>query len=326
MLVPLYIFLMVPVPIAAGFVIALVLRELYIRQGGTFESAQTNERESAVSAANEPAEPNEQESVISAANEPVEPNEQESVIPTTNEPAEPNEQESVIPAVAENAITTESAAENAPEPEPPVLSKNIFDDAAPSPPDLHINNALEEMLDDANPVVPSDLSSRLAEETAEILEINEDDDGSGIWNEDEDDIMSRLQDNAGEQNITFSDADVNEDGIAATAAEILGADFDFDALVNQKYGTEQPENTEETQETQNTVENADEEAFCADTFVPFNGDVPQELESERQDIVSSFPADLVSDAAVEPDYTAAERFCFTEELRPMFVPKKRKIQ
>lgn len=315
LLIPLYLFLMVPVPIAVGFLVALVLRELYIRQGGTFETKKTREEpeirpeEIAAEKENPTAEntdsSEEQPTEVQTENpEPLE-------VPTMTT-------EEILPGTTADAPESEEKNEPALAAEP----QSVFDNPIPVPVDLRIDNALEEMLDDVNPIVPSDISSRLNEESAAVAENTYDEDEDTRWfRQEEDDIMQRLNAAVDEPGITLSDAQIGGQEFSPMAVELLGEDFDFNALENPSSFSSEDIAKQDTQDVADVSISSvsPNDVYQTDTVAAFSESSTEELKPERHEIAPIFPADLISGAVIEPE--TAEQFCFVEELRPMFVPK-----
>jgi hypothetical protein len=105
--------------------------------------------------------------------------------------------------------------------------------------------------------------------------------------------------------------------ISPMAKELLGENFDFDALEQQ------------TQQTSAAVmlDVQTDETGVVQVSSPFLfADSPQLADFAAPQMISStFSGDWIQESGsmIEPIEADASNFCFTEELQPMFVRKKR---
>jgi hypothetical protein len=315
---------MVPVPIGLGFVLSMALRELYVRQGGTFETEKPQEWENAEEQEN--AEPEaENEFSDTSENEQTEDNADKEVPaaepPSVNE-GEKTEEENITattPNVDESAtldeknadgenVETNPAAEVKAENKP----RDVFSESGITPQvHLHIGNAIADMLDDVNPVVPADLSERLEEVSAtepEPPQPDEDeyDDYDDDWGTPPhaDDISSHLDDLI---ILEKTEGDEGREDISPLAVEVLGEDFDFDSLMKQP--TEKMESGEWTEESEQPAE-------CQLS--------PDDYEADTTEIIPVFDVSMIENSIISPEpVDDAEELCFSEASRPMFVKRIR---
>lgn len=299
-LIILYFYVLLP--LEEGAILALVLQLLYEREG------HNDERPEAKVAVKQPAKaeevgkdedtaavPASQES----AAETVETAPVESVEPMTEEPAEPEAE----PMVEEPAPAEEPEAEPAPQAPPEKVveePEDFFQELDAHAQALGVGAAVDEMVHGDSVEMPEDLASRLEEEDVPEAEHFEDDsqDDDDLFPDDED-ITSRFED-YGTGFSDFSDGDKGEsddeaedsDGISPMAVEILGKDFDFDAMLQEAKEEKQaaknavpPEDAAE--EDSPVTETAEEDEDPEDAGTPEdeaeedpNAELPEELHGE----------------------------------------------
>lgn len=240
----------------------------------------------------------------------------------------PPEPEALPDGVSEPQADTEE--ENRPDPV----------EATALPESLQVDHILENMLEEKNPEVPADLSSRLEEDEANLedrLPTFEDEDDASF--DFEDDILARAMEQAGgatdpsPEEIDFGAADfrssvsdeaATSSAIAPTAAEILGEDFNFDQLLDPTPDTI-PDAGPSTDRP--AFSDAPAEGVYREETAPFLPDSALlERLSGKLDVVPRFPPEMIQDALVAPDRSeAARKLEFVEESRPMFVRKSRPV-
>lgn len=318
------------VSIGMGFLAAVGLREWYDR---LYPEGEKNEEET-----------DETDKIEPVFEDPIEK-------PEESEKSE--ELEETAPEVVFNE--PEAAAEPEEEkkpilPETETKSGDGFDDHGLLPKSFKVDSIINDMLDESVPEVPEDLSAVIdREEKAEPEDYTvdfEDSDGD-FGDEGDEDMLARALENAGsaaestDGNIDFDDENfldrVAEETythreISPMAVELLGEDFNFEALLadenripvdeakapSDAVGSETVEPQIAFREWEDGTFQAESECYTDDVSL-------LELLPGEQDIVSVFPEEWVRQDVIEPDTSAeAEKMSFVEESRPMFVRKTKK--
>ena len=329
----LFVFL---IPLIQGVLIALVLREVHIRHPIPLGGALVPQWWLPPKVHEPPGEVAEAETEAEADSE--------------EEKAENDEQKAAEPPAGDPDGQAET----------PPTEISVFDEATANvPQNLQVNDVLNAMisessvedLDDFESIIEATAQSKTA--ILEEIETNTNDMNL-------DDLQALAEALPGTK-IDFS-TELDADSYASnpmdpTVEELLGENFDYDALGKQTPQDEQdkqtpqpltflaPADADEVDEDADADEDEDDEASVADA-AEFMLDV-QEDESGTvqvsspfivnttpkfadfavpQTILSSFSGDWIQEASgmAESSDGDPEKFCFTEESRPMFVRKRRK--
>jgi len=192
---------------------------------------------------------------------------------------------------------------------------SVFDHAANIPKNLPVNDALDSMMAAISAAIPNDLESRIEETTRlkddlpqEVRPIKDD-----LDLDDLEDLVAALP----KSKIDFSqevesDSDSHE-AVSTIAKELLGEDFDFDALETQPHQSSAAVTLDIREDTPGLVQ-------VSSPFLVT--DTPQLTNlTEPQTVCSTFSDDWIQ--VIEPTEGGASPFSFTEELQPMFVRKKK---
>ena len=289
----LVILVLILMPLATGALLALVLREVHVRHPlPLVESGYVNAWQR----------PKPQGRVAESVEE--------------QEPTA----ESVTDAVAETGET-----EATPEPPPaeatgeedgqPPGEISVFKNVANIPKDLPISDVLDSMLSAVSTTVPSDLESRVEESTR--LKDGLPQDARHIRDDLDLDDLEDLAAALPKSKIDFtqeveSETDTHET-ISTMAKELLGEDFDFDALEAQSYHSPPAVSLDVREDAPGLVQ----------VSSPFlSADAPQFADfAESQTVFSTFSDDWIQ--VIEPTEEDAADYCFTAESQPMFVRKKK---
>jgi len=300
----LWVFLCVMViPLAEGALLALLLRDLHARHplplGGVIATRRATPP-------------------VPAATKPVD---------TENAPADrpvvPTEPVAVEPRPTETeALPTPSEA--SPETPPEV---SVFDGTEKIPQNVPVHEILEQMTTAAPQEIPNDFEDRIDSSARSEDELH-----SGIQHTIMDDLdendLAALAGALPRDNIDFTqelESD-NAEEISSTAKEVLGSDFDVDALKTQsaEFATALAEKNESTEIPLDVQEN---ETGTIQVSSLFATDVSPQLAQfiTPQTIFPTFSDDWIQKAGDTAETIAGdpEHFCFTEELRPMFSRKKK---
>jgi hypothetical protein len=248
--------------------------------------------------------------------------------------AEPVDTENA-PEATESPVPPEPAAEEPRETTPPEASPkepsevSVFDGTEKIPQNMPVNEILEKMTTASPQEIPNDFEHRI-----ESSARSEDELHSGIQHTIMDDMdendLAALAGALPRDNIDFkkeleTDSD-NVEEISSTAKEVLGEDFDLDALETQatEFATALAEKKESTEIPLDVQEN---ETGTIQVSSPFATNVSPQLAEFiiPQTIFSTFSDDWIQEAGDAAETIAGdpENFCFTEESRPMFIRKKK---
>jgi len=197
---------------------------------------------------------------------------------------------------------------------------SVFDGSGIIPKNLPVSDALNLMMAESSAIVPNDLESRIEASTRlndsllqNVQHIRDD-----LDLDDLEDLAAALP----KAKIDFTqeletDPEASSEPISPMAKELLGENFDFDALEQQ---------TQQTPEVVMLDVQADETGVVQVSSPFLFADSPQLADfAAPQMILPTFSGDWIqeSDSMTEPIEADASIFCFTEELQPMFVRKKR---
>jgi len=317
------VFLFIVIPLVEGWLFALLLREVHVRHrlplGGAIASLRPPPKPVAVSA-----------KIQEAVNESVEQTEPTDVTGERN-----GDVEEVKEVLGKTRLP-----EQVPVDKPAAVS--VFDGAGNVPGNLPVNDVLGAMTAEITAIIPNTLERRIEEEAArpgaeippEVHDISDE--------INQDDLLALAEALPGNK-IDFTqelEADHENPGaISPMAKELLGENFDFDALEKQSRKVRTPESPPGVDEgsADQDATNADLVAAAIDVQADALGNVqassplmfnvtPQlAVFSVPQTIVSSFSGDWVQemDGSVEPIEGDTSKFCFSEESRPMFVRKRK---
>ena len=212
---------------------------------------------------------------------------------------------------------------------PPETS--VFEGTKNAPAGLPVNAVLNSMTAEVSGDVPQDLESRIEETTRikdgipqDLNHIKDDLDLDDLNDLEAALPKSKIDFKQEQEPATAPDA---SEAISPMAKELLGENFDFDALEQQ--ATKSHANLIPTNDTnaevlaEGTLDIQDDHTGVVQVSSPFLcSDAPQFAElSTPQTILPTFSDDWIQ--VIEPAESDAEHFSFTEELQPMFVRKKR---
>lgn len=288
------------VSIGMGFLAALALRERYYQLYPEEATEEADASEEIVS-----------EAAPEAAPEPgtvPEGTKTEEPIPETSAGDEAESEKDVSPALAEQHTDN-------------------FDDLGLLPKSFKVDSILDDMLGENVSETPEDLSARLDQEETAFQA-----DYSDAFQDTDEDMLARALENAASTNgaIDFNDENfldrVAEEThthreIAPMAVELLGEDFNFDALLTG----EPPEPPEIVEASAPAFREWEDGTFQTESECYTDAPALLDLLPGEQDIVSFFPDEWVRNEVIEPDRSEeAEKWSFVEESRPMFVRKKKK--
>jgi len=328
------ILVVILIPLAAGALFALVLREIYVRYPLPLVDPELFIRK-----------PAKRQAELADASE-----EQETP------------DESVVSDMTENEEHTESSETESVDEEktPPPDGASVFDGSENIPNDLPVNETLDSMIAAHSTIVPDDLEHRI-EESARLKEELPHEIYDEMDRDDLNDLVAALP----KTTVDFADesemdAETSE-AISPMAKELLGENFDFDGLEKEAKQAKEAKETTEAKETKQPFrflvpDNGTDEAEAADAtdsvdsvdsvdsaevaldiqedeagtvqvLSPFlAADSPQFADfTTPQTILPTFSGDWVQETggAVEPVEGETSNFCFTEESQPMFIRKKR---
>ena len=291
----LVILVLVLIPLATGGLLALVLREIHVRhplplvEPGYVNAWQRPKPRMIIAEPIEEQAPS-AESVADAVSE-TEKNEATSEPPSTE-------------AAVEEDILRDSKI-------------SVFHNISNIPKDLPVSNILDSMIAGASAAVPKDLEYRIEESTR--LKDGLPEEGHHIRDDLDLDDLEDLAAALPKSKIDFSqehelDSGVSEP-ITPMAKELLGEDFDFEALEQQAKQSPAAVALDIQEDVPGHVQ----------VSSPFlSADAPQFADfAESQTVFSTFSDDWIQ--VIEPAEEGTSDFCFTEELQPMFVRKKKII-
>ena len=312
-------------PLAEGVLLALVLREIHIRHplplGGVIATSQMYARRKARIADSVEVE----ETLTESALDGIE-----------------NKNENINP---ETAIPPDSADEKNGTATPSQIS--VFDGAENIPENLPVNDALNAMMAESSAIIPNDLEHRI-EESAFGTEDNITPEVNNTGDDMDPDDLEALAAALPGTKIDFSqelEADSStSDAISPMAKELLGENFNFDALEAKSVkflipaqdtgegNTKNSQNvsantdlTEVTEAAEITLDVQEDDTGIIQVLSPFIFNTSPQLAdfTVPQTILSMFSNDWIQETGSMNESTEedASKFCFVEESRPMFVRK-----
>jgi len=323
------------IPLAEGALLALALRELYIRHplplGGAIpslippkpaEAAQTAEPIAIQDITDEPA-----AAVPDAAAD------------SGHIQEAPDIQAAPADVPADAAPSEYPASEQN---EPLHSGISVFEEAGSVPDHLPVSNLLESMTGEASVIIPSDLENRIdasalsADEIPEELHVPHDDLNPDLLQE----LAEALTEALPQTKIDFTqelETDPEQtDAVSPMAKELLGENFDFDALEQQSKQAKQsfqfltPAGAENSADdsAKTALDIQENESGTVQVSSPFVFSISPQLAglTAPETIVSTFSNDWVQETTSTADEMMAgeaSRFCFSEELRPMFVRRSK---
>jgi len=200
---------------------------------------------------------------------------------------------------------------------------SVFDGSGVIPQDLSVSDALNMMTAESSTVVPKDLESRIEASTRlkdglpqDVHHIKDDLDLADL-----EDLAAALP----KAKIDFTqefetDSEASDEPISPMVRELLGEDFDFDALEQRA-----PQTQQRSAEVMLDVQT--DEAGIVQVSSPFLfADSPQLADfTVPQTVFSTFSGDWIQESGgvIEPVAVDVSNFCYTEESQPMFVRKKK---
>jgi len=209
---------------------------------------------------------------------------------------------------------------------------SVFDEATNIQENFPVSDILNAMIAGAPAGVPDDFEHRI-EETAharsDVRNINNDMDADDL-----DALAAALPPR---EKIDFTqELEENSevpDAISPMAKELLGENFDFDALEEQakeSFKSLAPINdTDKEDASEVTFDVQEDEAGIIQVSSPFIVDVTPQLAdfAEPQTVLPMFSSDWIqeTESIVESLEGDVSQFCFTEESRPMFVRKGKAV-
>jgi len=298
-------FAVILIPYAEGALFALLLREIYARHPLPFFDPDTIPRKRSKSKAE--VQETADESVISG-------------VIDNGEPQMGNNEE--LPTSSDVPPTESTEDENTSVPS--VVS--VFDGSGNVPQNLQINDVLNSMTAESSAIVPNDLEHRIEEAALPKNEFS--------YEFQEDQNLNDLNDLAAsllKTPIDFSQEDEVSpeisDPISPMAKELLGDNFDFDALQKQaKQSSEALVSLNETN-VEMMLDIQEDEAGIVQVSSPFSlaDSIPLADFATPQTVLSTFSDDWVQESGntVESAEGDISNFCFSEESQPMFVRKKK---
>ena len=204
---------------------------------------------------------------------------------------------------------------------------SIFDGSVSIPKDLPINDVLDSMVATVSEKIPDAFESRIEESTClqgglphEMRHIGDD-----LDFDDMQDLAAALPNTK----IDFAqdldtDSGVHEP-ISPMAKELLGEDFDFDALEQQAAAAARAPTDNILEEVASDVQKALTEIEPTSSLF-HQTDLPSLADfATPQMVLSTFSGDWVQEAGntIEPIVGDTSNFCFTAESQPMFVRKRK---
>ena len=313
----LVLFFVFVIPIPLGVLISLTLREVHIRHplplGGTIgprkqhkpvieESEKIENITDDVTSYDVPLDdvPLDESADTKISNEK----------PATDSPTESVSGElTANETVPQEQATEETAA--------PQTETDVFKDAKSVPEGVPISSVLNAMISEAPVVIPSDFESRIEESAMPLDKFH-----SQLLDEEDDqyELPAAVREQPSTRIDFARECEGNSDlagTMSSLATEMLGENFDFNALEQTSADSRQMAALDIREEAGTVQVISSYMLGTAPQFSDFT--VPQT-------ILPVFPADWIQ----EPgkicgwDEGDAEKFCYTEELRPMFVKKNKK--
>jgi hypothetical protein len=213
---------------------------------------------------------------------------------------------------------------------------SVFDNQDVLSDTFRIDDILDEMVDGSPPIIPADLSLRIAEgdnteDQMNQIEMEKDNEDDQLESE-ENEILAQTtsQPDFNSDSLSFLPEEnfhTNHSDISPMAVELLGEDFNFNTFFGDK-STPQPVREESiTIDESIVISERSSEIYQVDGgFINVDDQqMRNNLLSQEQEIISLYPDHWVQNSVIEPDLSeTAQQFSFTEELLPMFVRKKRK--
>jgi len=317
----------VVIPLAQGALLALVLREIHIRHplplGGSIAVFQKPSQHQADSA-----------EIQESTAEPAESAE------LTEENGETIEEIKTILdgfSVPERSAVDSSETENT---SPPEIS--VFDNSKNSSGNLHVNDILDSMTAETPAAIPDDFERRIEEGAAHASDAIPPELQSPGGDEMNYDDLLALSEALPGTKIDFTqdieERPKNSDAISPMAKELLGENFDFEALEKQAKESSKflaPDASGETPERNPATDLAaaaaidvqEDESGNVQATSPYMFSATPQLAgfTTPQTILSTFSDDWIqkTESTIESAEGDASKFCFTEELTPMFTRKKK---
>jgi len=196
---------------------------------------------------------------------------------------------------------------------------SVFDGSGIIPKDLPVSDALNLMTAEDSAVIPHALEHRIEESTRlkdglphEIHPIRDDSDF-----DDWESLPTALPKAKIDFTQEFETDSEESETMSPMAKELLGEDFDFDALEQQSHQTS-AETMLDVQTDEARIVQVSSPFLLADSSQLADFTVPQM-------VLPTFSGDWIqeSGSVIAPAEVDASNFCFTEESQPMFVRKKK---
>ncbi|MDR0328545.1 MAG: hypothetical protein LBI05_09655 [Planctomycetaceae bacterium] len=321
-------------PLVAGVLLAPLLREVYIRHplplGGALVLRWWNPPKQAIAAMRSASVPEASDENAESSFADAE----DSAAVSTSPTVPPEEMPSAVSEIKPN--------------DPPPSGISVFDGKVSIPEGIAVSNVLNAMTSEA-PADNLDGFESIIDKSAQAKTTLPEDDLAGADEMNLDDLQA-LADALQGTKIDFSqELDTVPDASSAEQSalgDVLGENFDFDALDNPAQQTQ-----ESLQSPPPADSTSEEEPVAANSTAADSADVALDVQENGLGIVQvsspfiahtlpqltdvaapetvlpTFPNDWIheSGGTVESGEGDIAKFCFTEESRPMFVRKKKKV-
>jgi len=309
----------VVIPLAEGWLLALVLRELHIRHplplGGTIGVRQTAAPNAHTAEGAHTAEPHTTEAHTAAEGEtPPKDAEGTSLIDAENA-----ELLAALTGMMDGTFPSAEPANEDESQEIPHEKTSVFDGTANIPENLPISNILEAMTAETSTAIPDDFERRIEESAQPDDEVLS---ALRAFGDDMDhEALQALAEALPGTKIDFSQEAEPEESSAVSpmAKELLGEQFDFDALERQadqlKQSSQPP-----------VLDVLEDESGVVQVSSPFMSATSQLAGfATPQTVLPAFSSDWIQESGITSELIEGDpsQFCYTEESRPMFVRKKK---
>ena len=324
------------IPLIEGALLALLLREVYVRHplplGGTIEirqkpfspqSAETTEIEEIAQKITAESTETAHEVARDNGNIPEDPNMQ--AAPAADAPSN----DADVPMSLADPASEQSEAQHS--------GVSVFDGAENIPQNLPINNLIESMTAEASVVLSNDLENRIEASALPTSEIPEE--LHTVPDEINHEELHAMAESFPKTTIDFSqELEIDSelaDAVSSMAKELLGENFDFDALEKQSQQAKQSikfpapaENADENDSAEIALDVQEDESGTVQVSSPFVANTTPQLTdfTVPQTVFSTFSGDWIQEANSTTDEMMVgepSRFCYTEESRPMFVRRNK---
>ena len=346
--------LVLVIPLAEGALFALFLRELYIRHplplGGSIGPQKPSETVETVAPQETNAEIDDDEVAVEVPLDPV------AAVASDSENIQGAEASNVPIAPPADSSTADAPSDGLTDEQPSALHPevSVFDGAQNLPDHLPVGNLLESMTAEASVIISDDLENRIEASALpdgaipEALQTTPDNANSDHLQA----LAEALADSLPPTNFDFSQEEMDPEqaeAASAMAKELLGENFDFNALEQQSLRSKRtvalddgasaedaPDssaemNTDTATETDSeeiALDIQEDGAGMVQVSSPFVANTVLQLSdfAAPQTIFPTFSDDWIQETNSTADESMegeASQFCYAEELRPMFVRRKK---